>query len=138
MGLGWVAPPCPQDQAAFAALQHPSPAGLRQSIFGIEEQEQRHLDGLGQRQAARGGSGWGHEGSGPGECLLPPCSSIIFQALPTQLPFPISKGKMESNCASDADSPSHNISYTSFSDKPPFKMMYGATYLYSVPPSEGC
>lgn len=80
----------------------------------------------------------GRKGSGPGECRLPSCSSIIFQALPTHLPFPISKGKMESNCASDADSPSHNISYTSFSDKPPFKMMYGATYLYSVPPSEGC
>lgn len=61
--------------------------------------------------------------------LCTSCCNVIFQASPTSLPFPISKGKMESNCASDADSPSHNISYTSSPDKPPFKMMYCATYL---------
>jgi len=70
----------------------------------------------------------------------PPASwfDVIFQALATHSPFPISKGKMESNCASDADSPSHNISCPSSPDKPPFQMMYGTTYLYSVPPSEAC
>lgn len=51
--------------------------------------------------------------------------------------FPISKGKMESDGAWDADSPSHNISRTSTPDKPPFKMMYGSTYLLQCSSERG-
>lgn len=54
---------------------------------------------------------------------------LVLSGISAVLAVRISRGKMEPGCASDADSPSHNISCTSSADKPPFQMMYRTTYL---------